>query len=336
MVGLVDENAVQVNTYEYSPFGKLTTESETVENPFKFSSEYFDSETNLVYYNYRYYDPENGKWLKRDPIEEKGGYNLYGFVGNNPIDYIDLLGFKPSSIKSTSWAHPSRAVQQTLKLSKWFFYYYGWYQPTLSNNRRGKPGLILDDVYNEMDSHLTGETELLKTGLLVYTSKLIDVLIKEGEWFEQSFNIIDIRPMMRLGGWGGNNIVILSKSAFDIGWWLSGAHRVDVKASFKYRKCGDKRQMKDFKGNFSWWDRIDANSFAIAYKKGSKTSGTLEGLADLLLENKVMDAGYDLKINFDMKQEKDDIFELGKNLLDKFWKQSKNELSFNMDIELNY
>jgi len=35
---------------------------------FKFSSEYLDSETGLVYYNYRYYSPELGRWTKRDPI----------------------------------------------------------------------------------------------------------------------------------------------------------------------------------------------------------------------------------------------------------------------------
>lgn len=37
---------------------------------------------------------ETGAWLSRDPIEEKGGLNLYGFVGNNIINSIDLLGLK--------------------------------------------------------------------------------------------------------------------------------------------------------------------------------------------------------------------------------------------------
>ncbi|UDQ97745.1 RHS repeat-associated core domain-containing protein [Lentisphaerota bacterium WC36G] len=64
-------------------------------NLFKFSSEYFDNETNLCYYNYRYYNPTNSKWTKHDPIGEFTKYNefnlLYGFVKNNPLFYIDLL-----------------------------------------------------------------------------------------------------------------------------------------------------------------------------------------------------------------------------------------------------
>lgn len=41
-----------------------------------------------------YYNPEQGRWLSRDPIAEEGGVNVYGFVGNDPINYIDLLGQK--------------------------------------------------------------------------------------------------------------------------------------------------------------------------------------------------------------------------------------------------
>ena len=63
---------------------------------FRFSSEYHDSETNLVYYNYRYYSPELGRWLSRDPIGENGGWNLYVMVGNNPVGRWDYLGLKIS------------------------------------------------------------------------------------------------------------------------------------------------------------------------------------------------------------------------------------------------
>ncbi|UDQ98345.1 RHS repeat-associated core domain-containing protein [Lentisphaerota bacterium WC36G] len=90
---LIDMSSGSIaNRYDYSPFGQLSLDNETVANPFKFSSEYAEKETGLVYYNYRYYNPSTGKWLSRDPIQEAGGVNVYGFIKNSTINYYDLLG----------------------------------------------------------------------------------------------------------------------------------------------------------------------------------------------------------------------------------------------------
>jgi RHS repeat-associated protein len=43
-------------------------------------------------YGYRWYDPLTGRWPSRDPIEEEGGINLYGFIGNDGSNEIDFLG----------------------------------------------------------------------------------------------------------------------------------------------------------------------------------------------------------------------------------------------------
>ena len=59
---------------------------------YKFSTKPLDLTTGLYYYTYRYYDPLTGRWPSRDPIEERGGVNLYGFVENNPNWNIDYLG----------------------------------------------------------------------------------------------------------------------------------------------------------------------------------------------------------------------------------------------------
>ena len=93
---LVDATGNIAAHYEYDPFGKINTQNGAyaANNPFRFSSEYFDDETGLVYYNYRYYSPELGRWINRDPIGERGGVNLYIMVDNSPINKTDLLGLE--------------------------------------------------------------------------------------------------------------------------------------------------------------------------------------------------------------------------------------------------
>ncbi len=39
-----------------------------------------------------FYNPSTGRWLSRDPIDEKGGVNLYAFGRNQPQDQVDALG----------------------------------------------------------------------------------------------------------------------------------------------------------------------------------------------------------------------------------------------------
>ena len=46
----------------------------------------------VAYYGYRYYHPDLGRWISRDPIEEEGGLNLFAFVGNDGVNKTDILG----------------------------------------------------------------------------------------------------------------------------------------------------------------------------------------------------------------------------------------------------
>ena len=94
------ENAAVLAKFDYDPFGKpvWTELSGTGElPPFRFSTKYEDAETGLVYYGFRYYSPELGRWINRDPIEERGGLNLYGMVGNDAVNLIDKFGLQSSS-----------------------------------------------------------------------------------------------------------------------------------------------------------------------------------------------------------------------------------------------
>ncbi|MDD4406248.1 MAG: RHS repeat-associated core domain-containing protein [Parabacteroides sp.] len=97
VMGLVNAtNGIISAKYEYGPFGEVfcAVGDMAKVNPFQFSTKYTDSETDLVYYGYRYYSPALGRWLSRDPIEERGGLNLYAFVNNDPVNGYDVLCLK--------------------------------------------------------------------------------------------------------------------------------------------------------------------------------------------------------------------------------------------------
>ena len=52
----------------------------------------YDADTGLYYYRARWYDPEARRFISEDPIGLNGGINLYAYVNNNPLRYVDPSG----------------------------------------------------------------------------------------------------------------------------------------------------------------------------------------------------------------------------------------------------
>ena len=97
----------QAAQYEYGPFGEplRATGPMAKANPFRFSTKYQDDESDLIYYGYRYYNPSTGRWPNSDPMEEEGGFNLYGMVFNDPVNAYDAFGLqgKDGKPKPPKW-----------------------------------------------------------------------------------------------------------------------------------------------------------------------------------------------------------------------------------------
>ncbi|PTY02775.1 hypothetical protein DB347_22775 [Opitutaceae bacterium EW11] len=97
VIALIKPGEAQASvSYEYDPFGQLLRaeggDENALGNPFRHSTKYQDLESGLYYYGRRYYDANLGRFISRDPIQESGGVNLYGFVGNHPVYGADYLG----------------------------------------------------------------------------------------------------------------------------------------------------------------------------------------------------------------------------------------------------
>ena len=83
--------------------------------------ESLSNSASLVYYGYRFYDPNTGRWLSRDPIAERGGLNLYGFVGNNAVNSWDLLGYytlNPDNYNGPTGADLAKLVASLSRVQK--------------------------------------------------------------------------------------------------------------------------------------------------------------------------------------------------------------------------
>ena len=91
----LDESGNIVAAYGYDDFGRIVSQSGSLADFFRhrFSTKYYEDETGLYYYGYRFYSPVLMRWLNRDPVGERGGLNLYAFCNNAQLFKIDADGY---------------------------------------------------------------------------------------------------------------------------------------------------------------------------------------------------------------------------------------------------
>jgi RHS repeat-associated protein len=92
---LVDEVEGIVWSARYDVYGQVRDlPISTKQSHLRFPGQYEDVETGLFYNFHRYYDPDTGRYITKDPVGLAGGINPYGYT-NNPVDWADPLGLVP-------------------------------------------------------------------------------------------------------------------------------------------------------------------------------------------------------------------------------------------------
>ena len=98
VTALINSTGDIVNSYKYDAFGNTVESVENIQNRFRYAGEQFDPVTGQYYLRARFYNPIVGRFTQEDTYRGDG-LNLYSYVQNNPVKYIDPSGYSCESKK---------------------------------------------------------------------------------------------------------------------------------------------------------------------------------------------------------------------------------------------
>lgn len=100
---------------DYNEWGKVLSDTNPGYQPFGFAGGLYEQHTGLVRFGARDYDSETGRWISKDPILFAGGdTNLYGYVANDPVNFIDPTGLVFEGVISNYLTPNQQAVVGTV------------------------------------------------------------------------------------------------------------------------------------------------------------------------------------------------------------------------------
>ena len=91
---------------DYDSFGLVLRDTNPGFQPFGFQGGLYDPDTGLVEFGCRWYDAETGRWISKDPILLDGGWNVYAFCDNDPVNRMDPSGL----CEDASWIDGFQAL----------------------------------------------------------------------------------------------------------------------------------------------------------------------------------------------------------------------------------
>ncbi|WP_318652161.1 RHS repeat-associated core domain-containing protein [Delftia sp. DLF01] len=93
--------------------------AQAVKFDLRYPGQVFDEETGLSYNLHRYYDAATGRYIQADPIGLEGGWNRFGYVGGNPLNYIDPEGLVFLDLTTFEGAKRKTTLDQAVQAGAW-------------------------------------------------------------------------------------------------------------------------------------------------------------------------------------------------------------------------
>ena len=148
VAGLTDARANVVVRYEYDGFGIIRKVSGNLENSLTFSGREWDQKIGLYYFRSRYYDPDSGRFLSRDPVVsdlfDPLSLNPYVYARNNPLSFRDPEGAQNLLVRVYDYLFPSERGVNRIATE------YGW-----GRGYRYDPNEPNSGVTNMVDQRVT-------------------------------------------------------------------------------------------------------------------------------------------------------------------------------------
>jgi len=93
--------------------------AQAVKFDLRYPGQVFDEETGLSYNLHRYYDAATGRYIQADPIGLEGGWNRFGYVGGNPLNFIDPEGLVFLDLTTFEGAKHKTTLDQAVQAGAW-------------------------------------------------------------------------------------------------------------------------------------------------------------------------------------------------------------------------
>ncbi len=108
-VALTDDSGAVQASYTYEPFGATSSTGMPGSNAFDYTGRESDG-TGLKHYRSRYYHPQLQRFTAEDAVRFSGGFNLYAYVDNSPVQHADPLGYAKGGEQKINVTHDGKVL----------------------------------------------------------------------------------------------------------------------------------------------------------------------------------------------------------------------------------